>query len=86
MYGYNLLVSFGWRRFRSARAEIRNILVQLGDKNAIIKRTVAGGIAGVDTILDPRYVIKEIICNIQSGSFIFSTYTKMGSDRLLDNL
>jgi tRNA acetyltransferase TAN1 len=60
MYGYNLLVSFGWRRFHAARAEIRNILVRLGDKNAIIRRTIAGGIAGVDTILDPRHVIKEL--------------------------
>ncbi len=60
MYGYNLLVSFGWRKFHHARTEMRNILSELGDKNPIIKRTIAQGIAGVSTILDPREVIKGL--------------------------
>jgi tRNA acetyltransferase TAN1 len=72
MYGYNLLVSFGWRRFHSTRAEIRNILAKLGDNNAIIKRTIAHGIAGVNTILDPRQVIKELynMYNQDPSSFV----------------
>ncbi len=60
MYLYNLLVSFGWRRFDAARTEIRKILTLVGDKDAIIKRTIANGIAGVDTTLDPRHVIKQL--------------------------
>ncbi len=60
MYGYNLLVSFGWRRFHPAREEIRSILAKLGDKNVIIKVTIAQGIAGVNTILDPRQVIRDL--------------------------
>ncbi|MEM2759939.1 MAG: THUMP domain-containing protein [Nitrososphaerales archaeon] len=60
MYGYNLLVSFGWRKFYQARKEIRTILSKMGDENTIIKRTIAQGIAGVNTILDPRQVIKNL--------------------------
>jgi tRNA acetyltransferase TAN1 len=60
MYGYNLLVSFGWRKFYPARTEMRNILAKLGDKNPIIKGTIAQGIAGVNTILDPKQVIKDL--------------------------
>lgn len=72
MYGYNLLVSFGWRRFNPARAEIRSILAKLGDKNPIIKRTIAQGVAGVNTILDPKEVINELysIYNQDPSSFI----------------
>jgi tRNA acetyltransferase TAN1 len=72
MYGYNLLVSFGWRRFDPVRAEINSILTKLGDENAVIKRTIAYGIAGVNTVLDPRQVIKELykIHNQDPSSFI----------------
>jgi tRNA acetyltransferase TAN1 len=74
MYGYNLLVSFGWRRFHAARMEIRSILEGLGDKNAIIKRTIAQGIAGVNTILDPRHVIKELytMYNQDPSTFVYT--------------
>jgi tRNA acetyltransferase TAN1 len=60
MYGYNLLISYGWRRFYPASVEIRNILTKLGDNNAIIKRTNAQGIAGASTILDPRLVTRHL--------------------------
>ncbi len=72
MYGYNLLVSFGWRRFYPAREEIRNILAKLGDRNAIIKRTVAQGVAGASTILDPKQVIRDLynMYNQDPSSFI----------------
>lgn len=71
MYGYNLLVSFGWRRFYPASAEIRKILTNLGDNNAIIKRTVAKGIAGVNTILDPRQVTRELYAMYNQDPTLF---------------
>lgn len=60
VYSYNLLVSWGWGKFFSARAEIMTIMSSMGDNLPIIRRTIAQGIAGVKTSLDSRKVISEL--------------------------
>jgi len=60
LYSYNLLVSYSWRDFRRVRDEIALILKEFGDPHPIIEKTVARGICGVRTALDPRVVVKKV--------------------------
>ena len=57
MYDFNFLVSFSWGLYRKAKEEIMNILKTLGDDRPLVKPTIAEGIIGVKTCLDPREVI-----------------------------
>lgn len=58
-YDFNLLVSTSWRGPAAGR-EIRDLLRGLGDQAPVVKHTVAAGIIGVKTTLDPRSVIREL--------------------------
>lgn len=56
MYDFNLLVSCGWRTSYLAKKEIADFLNRLGDESPEIRSTLARGIIGVKTSLDPREV------------------------------
>jgi len=60
MYDFNLLVSYPWGAYRRAKEEVLSVLKRLGDEKTIVQRTVAEGIIGVNTRLDPREVIREL--------------------------
>ncbi len=60
MYDYNILVSNRWGEFWEATREIRHVLSQLGDEAPVVKGTLARGIIGVRTSLDPREIVREI--------------------------
>lgn len=59
-YEFNLLVSCPWGWYAKAKAEIVRILADLGDKQPMIQMTLAQGIIGVKTSLDPRSVIHAL--------------------------
>ena len=58
MYDFNLLVSCSWDNYGKAKSEIIRLLERLGDKNPYVKRTIARGIIGVRTCLNPREVTR----------------------------
>jgi tRNA acetyltransferase TAN1 len=60
MYDFNLLVSCSWGVYGEAKKEITQILEMLGDESPLVKRTIAEGIIGVKTRLDPRKVVNEL--------------------------
>jgi len=60
MYDFNLLVSCSWGVYGRAKKEIVQVLEMLGDKDSIVKRTIAEGIIGVKTRLDPREVVRGL--------------------------
>jgi len=60
MYDFNLLVSCSWGMYGAARAEILNVLKTLGDERPVMRRTIARGIMGVKTSLEPRRVVQEL--------------------------
>lgn len=60
MYAFNLLVSCSWGGFRTAQEEITRVLRLLGDENPVVKPTLAGGIIGVKTCLNPRKAVQEL--------------------------
>lgn len=60
MYDFNLLVSCPWGAYRRAKEEVLSVLKRLGDEKTSVKRTVAEGIIGVNTSLDPREVIRKL--------------------------
>jgi tRNA acetyltransferase TAN1 len=60
MYDFNLLVSCSWGAYGRAKEEVLSVLKKLGDEKPIVRRTVAEGIIGVKTRLDPREVIREL--------------------------
>ncbi len=59
-YDFNLLVSCPWGGYARAKREIARILDEIGDKQPKIQMTLARGIIGLRTTLDPRSVIREI--------------------------
>ena len=59
MHEYNLLASEEWGSLPKAKAELRRELNRLGDSAPVIERTLARGILGVRTSLDPREVVAE---------------------------
>jgi tRNA acetyltransferase TAN1 len=60
MYDFNLLVSCGWGEFQSAKEEIFEVLREMGDERPKIRSTLAKGIIGVRTSLDPREVVRKV--------------------------
>lgn len=60
MYDFNMLVSCPWAMSWAAKQEITRLLKTLGDENPIVKGTLARGIIGVKTSLDPRAVVQEL--------------------------
>ncbi len=60
VYDFNLLVSCSWGDYREAKKEIIQILKGLGDDEPFVKSTIAQGIVGVRTRLDPREAIKGL--------------------------
>jgi tRNA(Ser,Leu) C12 N-acetylase TAN1 len=75
LFDVNLLVSSSWRGLRAARREIRELLRALGDERPTIERTLAKGIIGVRTSLEPRAVIRELraIFERDPGRFQFTS-------------
>lgn len=57
---YNLIVSYELGALREAREDVLRVLRALGDQNPTVRRTVARGIVGVRTALDPRGVTKAL--------------------------
>jgi len=60
MYDFNLLVSYSWGVYGRAKKEIVQVLEMLGDGGPVVKRTIAEGIIGVKTRLDPREVVRGL--------------------------
>jgi len=60
MYDFNLLVSYPWGLYGRAKKEVMQVLEMLGDESPTVKRTIAEGIIGVKTRLDPREVIRGL--------------------------
>lgn len=59
MYDYNLLTSCEWGGLPKARSELRRQLTTLGDSSPIIEGTIAKGVLGVRTTLEPRIVVAK---------------------------
>ena len=57
---FNLLVSSSWRGHGAAKREIRELLAALGDERPTVERTLAKGMVGVRTSLEPRRVVREL--------------------------
>ena len=57
MYDYNLLVSYGEDQYSGARSEVLTLLKSLGDSKPRVERTLARGIIGVKTSLNPFNVV-----------------------------
>jgi len=60
MYDFNLLISCSWGMHGAARVEILNVLKTLGDEKPVVRQTIARGIMGARTSLDPRRVVQEL--------------------------
>ncbi len=71
MYDFNLLVSCSWSAYRKAKKEILQVLGLLGDEQPFVKPTLAQGIIGVKTSLDPKQVVKELQKLFNDGQFVF---------------
>jgi len=59
LYDYNLLASCEWGGMPKAKSELRRQLTLLGDSSPVIEATIARGILGVRTTLDPRRVVAK---------------------------
>ncbi|MEM3046272.1 MAG: THUMP domain-containing protein [Candidatus Bathyarchaeia archaeon] len=57
MYDYNLLVSYGEGLYARARSEALTLLKELGDPKPRVRRTLARGLIGVKTALNPVEVV-----------------------------
>jgi tRNA acetyltransferase TAN1 len=71
---YNLLVSCKWRESRECRREILSLLKELGDLNPQIRPTVARGIVGVKTALNPVeavYRLKDLF-KVNPEKFVYA--------------
>jgi len=71
MYDFNLLVSCSWSAYRKAKKEISQVLRLLGDEEPFVKPTLAQGIIGVKTSLNPKQVIRELQRLFEEGQFVF---------------
>jgi len=71
MYDFNLLVSCSLSAYRKAKKEILQVLGLLGDEQPFVKPTLAQGIIGVKTSLNPRQVVKELQKLFNDGQFVF---------------
>jgi tRNA acetyltransferase TAN1 len=71
MYNFNLIVSCSWNTYAKARNEIVNFLRSIGDEKPFVEKTIARGIIGVKTSLDPRQVIRSIRDLAEKDSSLF---------------
>ena len=71
MYDFNLLVSCSWGVYRKAKKEILQVLELLGDTQPFVKPTLAQGIIGVKTGLNPKQVVRELQGLFNDGRFVF---------------
>jgi len=71
MYDFNLLVSYSWGVYGRAKKEIVQVLEMLGDEGPVVKRTIAEGIIGVKTRLDPREVVRRLRSLFDEDPFAF---------------
>lgn len=71
MYNFNLLVSCSWSAYGKAKKEIFQVLELLGDKQLFVKPTLAQGIIGVKTSLNPKDAVREIQKLFNNGQFVF---------------
>jgi len=71
MYDFNFLISFPWGLYRRAKEEIMHILKTLGDEKPLVKPTIAEGIIGVKTRLDPREAVQGIRMLFDRDPLIF---------------
>lgn len=71
MYDFNLLVFCPWSAYQKARKEILQVLKLLGDEQPSVKPTLAQGIIGVKTSLNPKQVVKELQKMFSEGQFVF---------------
>ncbi len=71
MYDFNLLVSCSWGAYRKAKKEILQVLELLGDTQPFVKPTLAHGIIGVKTGLNPKQVVRELQGLFNDGRFVF---------------
>jgi len=76
MYEFNLLVSCLWGAHRRAKEEILRVLRTLDDENPLVKPTIAKGIIGVKTSLDPREVVHRLRSMFNKDPFILQQTTK----------
>jgi len=60
MYDFNLLVSCFLGAYKGTVEEIVRLLRAFGDGEPLVRRTLAEGIVGVKTCLDPRMVVSEL--------------------------
>jgi len=75
-YDFNLLVSCGWGEYAEAKREIVRLLVDLGDKQPEVRKTLARGITGVRTSLNPRSVVMALRANFQKDSSVIQHTSK----------
>lgn len=71
MYDFNMLVSYSWSQYAKARKEIQFILKGLGEEKPFITRTIAEGIIGVKTSLNPREAIHSLQGMLNENPTIF---------------
>jgi tRNA acetyltransferase TAN1 len=76
MYEFNLLVSCSWDAYGRAKEEILRVLRMLDDENPVVTRTVAKGITGVKTSLEPRDVVHRLRRLFNKDPFILQQTTK----------
>lgn len=60
MYDFNLLVSYRFREYLEAQAEVLDLLKELGDEDPVVDKTLVKGIIGVKTTLPSRTVVEKI--------------------------
>jgi tRNA acetyltransferase TAN1 len=75
-YDFNLLVSCGWGEYAEAKREIVRHLVELGDKQPEVRKTLARGITGVRTSLDPRSVTMALRATFQKDPSLIQHTSK----------
>jgi tRNA acetyltransferase TAN1 len=71
MYDFNILVSYSWGEHRKTQKEIMHFLERLGEEKPFIRRTIAEGIIGVKTCLNPREVIHALQTIFNEESKLF---------------
>ena len=71
MYDFNFLVSYSWGVYGRAKKEVVQVLEMLGDEDPVVKRTIAEGIIGVKTSLDPREVVRGLQRLFDEDPFAF---------------
>jgi tRNA(Ser,Leu) C12 N-acetylase TAN1 len=76
MYEFNLLVSCSWGAYIRAKGEILHILRMLDDESPVVKHTVAKGIIGVKTSLEPRDIVHRLRRMFNKDPFILQQTTK----------